>query len=150
MVTDALRRAPLTPADLAAAAARARGRRGVNRVREVALSCARGPHSLLEWKFYWLTAVLGPGWTHNTPIHNELGLIGYVDAVHPGSRVVVELHSRAHHGDDRFQSDRTRDQRLAALGFVVLRFTWEDIDYRPMDVVETIRRTIAMRTRKAA
>jgi hypothetical protein len=51
---------------------------------------------------------------------------------------------------DRFQADRTRDQRLAAAGYVVLRFTWDDLSNRPDDVIERIRRTMAHRARLAA
>ena len=80
------------------------------------------------------------------PIHDSDGLVGVVDAFHRATGTVVELDSRAFHGPDRYQPDRTRDQRLAALGYVALRFTWEDIDRRPEQVWARIRQTLAIRT----
>lgn len=150
MVTDALHRGSLGAADLAEAASRANGRVGAGRARSIAHSCRREPHSVLEWRFHRIIGSLGAGWTFNQPIHDSDGLVGYGDAVHEESRTVVELDSRAFHGADRFQSDRTRDQRLAALGYVVLRFTWADVEQRSEDVLERIRRTIAARRRLAA
>lgn len=145
MVTDALRRSLLTAADLIRAASGATGRTGAARARSIAASCARAPHSVLEWRFHRILSGAGTGWTFNAPIHDEQGLIGYVDALHAASRTVVELDGRTFHGPDRFQSDRTRDQRLVAAGYVVLRFTWEDVERRDLDVRERIRRTVALR-----
>ena len=48
------------------------------------------------------------------------------------------------HGRERrqFERDRTRDAELAALGFVVLRFTYRAIVTRPAKEAERIRRNI--------
>ncbi len=73
-----------------------------------------------------------------------------MDALHPSSRSIVELDGRAHHGEDRFQPDRTRDQRLAAEGYVVLRLTWSDVAQREAEMIELIRRTVAARMGSAA
>ena len=63
------------------------------------------------------------------------------------SRTVVELDDRVHHGDDRFQSDTTRDERLVALGFVVIRLTWDDVTRRSGAILKRIASTVASRTR---
>ena len=100
---------------------------------------------MLEWRFHRLCDALGPGWRFNVDIHDEHGFVGRVDALHEATGTIVELDSRRFHGEDRFQTDRTRDQRLAALGFVVIRLTWDDVERRPMEIVERIRRTVAVR-----
>ena len=69
-------------------------------------------------------------------------VIGPVDALHEGLGIVVELDGKRFHGPERFQRDRTRDQRLVAMGHVVLRFTWADLEDRPDEVRAIIRRTM--------
>lgn len=147
MLTDGFRRAAFTSDEVLAAARSAYGRPGVTLARHLAYSCRREPHSPLEWRFHGLTDALGPGWRFNVDIHDDRGFVGRVDALHEASATIVELDSRRFHGEERFQSDRTRDQRLAALGYVVIRLTWDDVEHRPMDAVERIRRTVAVRTR---
>lgn len=146
MLTSGFRRGLFTAVDVLAAARRAFHRTGVERARHLARTCRREPHSPLEWRFHGLIDGVGPGWEFNVDIRDGDGLVGRVDALHRASGVIVELDGRRFH-QDLFQSDRTRDQRLAALGFVVIRFTWEDVEIRPMDVVERIRRTVAVRSR---
>ena len=125
------------------------GRHGAANARAVARSCSERPFSVLEWRFHGLIRELGPGWAFNVEIHDEDGLVGVVDAVHWASRTIVELDGRAYHGDDRFQSDRTRDQRLAAMGFVVIRLTWDDVTRRSGEVLKRIASTVASRTSAA-
>jgi very-short-patch-repair endonuclease len=150
MLTDAFRRGLCTGADVQAAAAAAHGRHGVTLARRLAHSCRREPHSPLEWRFHGLCDALGPGWRFNVDVVDDQGFVGRVDALHETSGTIVELDGRRFHGEDRFQADRTRDQRLAALGHVVVRVTWQDVEQRPMDVVERIRRTVAVRGRMIA
>jgi hypothetical protein len=145
MLTDAFRRRLCTLDDVRAAVMAAHGRHGVTLARHLAHSCRHEPHSPLEWRFHGLCAALGPGWRFNVDLGDDLGFIGRVDALHTATWTVVELDGQRFHGEERFQADRTRDQRLVALGFVVLRVTWSDLEQRPMDVVERIGRTLAVR-----
>ena len=47
-------------------------------------------------------------------------------------RFDFEIDGRAFHSDaDRFQRDRTRQNRLVGAGWTVLRFTWNDLRDRP-------------------
>ncbi len=147
LVTNAMQRGLIGAADLVDAASLARGMTGATRVRWIARTCATEPHSVLEWRFHQGIAALGDEWEFNAPLHDSDGLVGVVDAFHRATGTVAELDSRAFHGPDRYQPDRTRDQRLAALGHVVLRFTWEDLDTRPEQVWERIRQTLAVRSR---
>jgi hypothetical protein len=147
MLTDAFRRGLITVEDVRAAARRAHGRHGVTMARHLANSCKWEPHSPLEWHFHALIDSLGPGWRFNVDIHDDEGFVGRVDALHEPSGTIVELDGQRFHGNDHFQADRTRDQRLAALGYVVVRLTWDDVVNRPMDCVERVRRTVASRSR---
>lgn len=76
------------------------------------------------------------------PAHRIAG-VGFVDLLVEG-RVVVELDGLAYHGDRRaFREDRRRDRELAAQGFTVLRFTWEDVVHDPGCVVSAVRACFA-------
>jgi very-short-patch-repair endonuclease len=149
VVTDGLRRGVLDVHTLQAAVRGARGRPGARRARFVVESCSDRPFSVLEWRFQRLVRGARRGWAFNTEVTDDAGPVGIVDALHAESRTVVELDGRRFHGEQRFQGDRTRDQRLAAAGYVVLRFTWDDIDRRPDHVREVVLRTIAVRSRSA-
>lgn len=148
-VTDGLRRGLLDPSDLMSIAGVARGRTGARHARAIAESCAGAPWSVLEWRFQRMARSISNGWRFNVDVSDGRGVVGPVDAVHEGSGIVIELDGKRFHGPDRFQSDRTRDQRLAAMGYVVLRFTWEDLEQRPDEVLAIIRRTMAHRVRRA-
>jgi very-short-patch-repair endonuclease len=60
------------------------------------------------------------------------------------SPLVLECDGWDSHGRDRrqFESDRTRDAELAAIGFVVRRFTYRAIVKRPAKEADRIRRII--------
>jgi very-short-patch-repair endonuclease len=48
-----------------------------------------------------------------------------------------------HASPESFQRDRTRQNRLVALGWIVLRFTWSDVVKRPAAVANAIREAVA-------
>ncbi len=69
--------------------------------------------------------------------------VGYVDLVVQG-RVVVELDGFAYHSGRReYREDRRRDRELVAQGYVVLRFTFEDVMRDPQIVVRAVRAALA-------
>lgn len=71
-------------------------------------------------------------------------LVAVIDVGLPEHRVAIEVDGWAYHSDvERFQRDRTRQNRLVAGGWTVLRFTWADLVERPGYVIATIRRQIA-------
>lgn len=147
-VTDGLRRGLLVPADLVDVAQAAAGRRGARRARRVAVTCMGNPWSILEWRFQQMARGISGGWRFNVDVRDGRGTIGPVDALHEGCGLVIELDGKRFHGPERFQRDRTRDQRLVAMGYVVLRFTWADLEERPTEVLAIIRRTMAQRMRR--
>ena len=66
--------------------------------------------------------------------------IARVDCLWPAPKLVVELDGRRFHdGRAALEDDRRRDNRLMAQGWRVLRFTWDDLQRRPAEVVATIR-----------
>ncbi|PKQ26947.1 MAG: hypothetical protein CVT64_00390 [Actinobacteria bacterium HGW-Actinobacteria-4] len=77
--------------------------------------------------------------------------VGRVDLVVEGS-LVVELDGRAYHADERaFAEDRRRDRKLAALGYTVLRFTYDDVVKHPERMLAEVLAVLAViRTGRSA
>jgi very-short-patch-repair endonuclease len=70
------------------------------------------------------------------------------DLVDRDRRLVIECESYEWHGDRAgFRKDVRRYTLLAADGWVVLRFTWEDVMFRPEWVLEVLVRAVAGDTR---
>lgn len=84
------------------------------------------------------------GWELNVRIADAAGIIGVVDVLFRDARLVIEVDGWVAHRD-RFHADRARDARLAALGYQVLRLTWQDLTRQPDRTTTTIRRTLAHR-----
>jgi len=61
-----------------------------------------------------------------------------------GSPVIIECDGWAYHGAirDNFERDRQRDARLAAAGWIVLRFTYRAIMTRPKATADRIREAV--------
>jgi hypothetical protein len=65
------------------------------------------------------------------------------DAAYPKARLAIEWDSRRWHTQlSAFETDRRRDRQAAAHGWRVVRFTWQDLDLRSHDVVNTVRRAL--------
>ncbi|MBX7114280.1 MAG: endonuclease domain-containing protein [Myxococcaceae bacterium] len=62
------------------------------------------------------------------PIVDWEGLLAEVDFAWPSAKVCVEFDGWKYHGTRQaFARDRARDRLLASRGWVVLRFTWQDV-----------------------
>ena len=71
--------------------------------------------------------------------------VGRVDLL-VGERLVIEADSHAHHADpESYRRDRSRDLRLAQLGFRVLRLTWEQVMFEWDEVESTVLSLVAER-----
>jgi very-short-patch-repair endonuclease len=83
-----------------------------------------------------------PSWRQNARV------AGYeVDFLWAQQRLVVEVDGYAWHSSrNRFESDRSRDAALSAAGYLVLRFTWRQVDARPGAVVARIAYVLGMRS----
>jgi hypothetical protein len=88
----------------------------------------------------WRSARSNAGGPPTLAIRDGAGLIGYGDIVFARARLVIEIDGWAFHSDqERFQRDRSRQNRLVAAGWTVLRFTWSDLKDRPEAFVAAIR-----------
>jgi very-short-patch-repair endonuclease len=95
-----------------------------------------------------LTRVLfhGQGLTPQTQavIRDVNGFVARVDFLFPGARLVVEVDGFTHHSDRAsFRSDRRRQNALLRAGYMVVRFSWEDIVGCPDYVIATVRSLLA-------
>lgn len=69
--------------------------------------------------------------------------VARIDAAYPDLKLGIEVDGFEHHASpEAFQHDRTRQNRLVALGWTVLRFTWNDVVHNPAMVASTIRQAI--------
>jgi very-short-patch-repair endonuclease len=120
------------------------GRRGVGRLRDLQRRTAAGAVSEAERRMHMLLRRARiEGWSAGARIFDAQGLVGVVDLLFEAERVVVEIDGwRAHSGPAAFQRDRRRQNRLLLAGYVVLRFTWDDITTRPDAVAEEVRRAL--------
>jgi very-short-patch-repair endonuclease len=73
--------------------------------------------------------------------------VARIDAALPELKLAVEVDGYEHHSSpDAFQHDRTRQNTLVALGWTVLRFTWNDVVHRPGHVARVINDAIGRLT----
>ena len=133
--------------------ARSNGRRGVARLRAI---LAEGEplddrtRNRLEAKFLarCRRAKLPPplvNWPLSLPGHQI-----EPDFLWSGARLIVETDGREVHGTaSAFESDRLRDQRLALVGYEVLRVTWRQIRDEPDRVIHTVRTIHSRRALRA-
>jgi len=123
---------------------RTRNGAGYERVRTALTELARTGTTLtlsvLEDRFVALLDAYGLP----RPSTNVL-LEGYlVDACWPAARLVVELDGYGPHSGRRaFQDDRTRTNDLQVHGYLVLRFTHDDVVRRPVETASRVARALA-------
>lgn len=80
------------------------------------------------------------------PVYNQPLLEFHPDALWTAERIALEVDGRRYHSHPRaFESDRRRDQILAAHGYVVIRVTWRQLVREPMAVAVRIGQAIALR-----
>jgi very-short-patch-repair endonuclease len=80
------------------------------------------------------------------PAFNTYVLGFEVDAVWSAEKLIVEVDGHGAHGHRAaFERDRKRDQKLIAAGYVVVRFTWNQLTRRPFVVVARIAGALATR-----
>jgi very-short-patch-repair endonuclease len=84
------------------------------------------------------------GWRPNYEIWAGGELIAVADIAFPLRRLIIEVDGMAYHVNaDRFQHDRTRQNRLIAGGWTILRFTWTDITERSEYILAAIQTVAA-------
>lgn len=71
---------------------------------------------------------------------------GRVDLAYPIARLIIELDGRQWHSTaESFQRDRQRDNLAQLDGWMVLRFTWDDVNRRPTETVGQVRMALHSR-----
>jgi very-short-patch-repair endonuclease len=122
-----------------------RGRWGTPRLRDLLDLVQHGAVSRAEYVFHQLLREAGiTGWIANAEVQDDAGRVGVVDVLFADARVVVEIDGRrAHSGRQAFVQDRRRQNRLVNAGYIVLRFTWQDLVERPAAVLRELRKALA-------
>lgn len=81
---------------------------------------------------------------HRLPIRRQVRIDGKRVDFLVGRRLVLEIDGAEYHIDPvRFERDRTRDAQLCALGFVVLRFSYNQVIYRWPEVERAVLAAVA-------
>ncbi|MFN2521742.1 MAG: endonuclease domain-containing protein [Mycobacteriales bacterium] len=140
LVDAALRTKLVRRSDLQARAAVARGTGSGRLGRTVALADARS-ESFLESRCrgILIQAGLAPEKVQHVIYDDRGRWIGRVDFAWPSRRVVVEVDGFAFHADRAaYRNDRRRLNSLGLAGWLVLRFTWEDVVTNPDAVCSAV------------
>jgi very-short-patch-repair endonuclease len=151
---DGLRRKLFSVDDMWRLLAKAggRGRKGSALVRSLLEDRSDGrarSHSKLEIK---LDGVLRnssvPRYFRQFEVMTRSGVPADVDFAWPEAKLAVEVDGyRWHSGRQQWQSDLERQNALAEVGWLVLRFSWYDVVSRPDYVIRTILETYRDRVR---
>jgi very-short-patch-repair endonuclease len=79
------------------------------------------------------------------PVTNVLLHGHQVDALWPEYKLVVEIDGYEYHGSrGSFESDRARDAKLVAAGYVVIRFTARQLEECPLVVLTQLAAALAL------
>lgn len=124
------------------------GRNGTGIIRKILeerLLTLEGEESLLEARFADLARRFDlPPLSLQHEVWHAGRFVARVDAAYPAHRLAIEVDGySAHASPEAFQRDRSRQNRLVALGWTVLRFTWDDVVRRPSAVASDIRAALS-------
>ncbi len=141
LLDRALQKRWITLDDLVNPVAARRGYPGYTGLRRFVDEVSPGARSAAERLAHELLRANGiTGWVANFAVHDGDVLIAVLDLAFPQLMLAIEIDGRAwHSAAERFQQDRTRQNRLVNAGWTVLRFTWEDLTARPADVISAIQ-----------
>lgn len=147
MLDTALLRRWLTVDELTRQVHALNGQHGVTSLRRLLRDVGSGARSRAERLAQQVLARTGVvGWEWNVPVRLPDGSTAVLDAALTHLRIAVEIDGRAYHVDaDRFQHDRSRQNALVAMGWIVLRFTWWDLTHRPDHVIAVVQQVVASR-----
>ena len=127
---------------------RGRGRRGAGVLADVLenMATADMTESPLERDFLELMSFAGVPQPKTQQVVEHDGMfVARVDALWPDERVVVEIDGHSYHSTrDQRTSDSSRQNRLTALGYTVLRFTSDQLSDSGPEVVSTVKRTLGI------
>lgn len=145
-VADSALREGFSPAKLHSLARDARGP-GVLRIRHLAATASADAANPFESVLRWL-ALQTPGLRvrPQVPIH-EPDFVARPDLVDEDLRIVLEADSFEWHGGRaELARDARRYNSLTVRGWLVLRFSWDDVMHHPDLVLVTLAAAVARRT----
>lgn len=125
-----------------------RGRLNAAGLRSLIARATSGSRSEAEQRMARLLQRSGTGpWVPNHRIRGDGGhIVAELDFAHVILRIAIEVDGRAFHSDrTAFERDRWRQNALVIDGWIVLRFTWEQISERPDEVIAVIQAAVAQR-----
>ncbi|HEY3258843.1 MAG TPA: DUF559 domain-containing protein [Pseudonocardiaceae bacterium] len=107
----------------------------------------RGAESVMETRCRLVLIQRGlPRPTTQYRVRDATGrIVARLDMAYPGRRVGVEFDGRPHRDGAQAARDQRRDNALAAMGWVVLRFGTDDVLRRPDELAQRVRDTLAVR-----
>jgi very-short-patch-repair endonuclease len=148
-VADSAWRDGLSPVDVMTQGARL-PRRMRRRVAEVLERADRGAANPFESVLRAL-CIQVDGLTVSTQhVVRDRRFHAVVDLADAALRIVIEAESFEHHGTRAaLKRDCRRYTGLAARGWIVVRFTWDEVMFEPDYVVEALRMVVAVRRRTA-
>jgi very-short-patch-repair endonuclease len=135
----------VTEFDLSEAVRKERCRNGNVQIRTLLSEIEPGAQAESERLLHRILRRAGiRGWVAQFEIRLPGGL-AYVDVAFPNHKIVIEVDGRRTHDadSDQFESDRTRQNQLIALGWRVLRFTWARLTQDPAGVLAEIVQLLA-------
>jgi very-short-patch-repair endonuclease len=126
---------------------RGRGRRGVARLRRLLDEIHpenRRSRSELERMFLHVCLQVGLPQPEVNATLQVGGRKLKPDFLWRDQRLILEADSRQFHDTDTaFVDDRRREQRLQVAGWRVSRYAWEQVEFEPRQLAETVRRLLA-------
>ena len=124
-----------------------RGKPGVKTLRGILETMGPGVHPMSELERRGLAVVGRSGVAEpQTEYAIPWDRTRRFDLAWPEARVAVEWDSRRWHAAiEQMTFDRRRDRTAVAHGWVVLRFTWDDVTVRPHEIGEELRTILAQR-----
>ena len=127
-----------------------RGSRGATQLRRLLRRMSTGSKSEAEQRMAVLLkrSATGP-WIANHTLNDPRGApFAELDFAHLGLRIAIEVDGHAFHSDrNAFESDRRRQNALVLDGWLVLRFTWDQIVNDPAGVIATVVAAVTSRAR---
>lgn len=122
-----------------------KGMRGLGTVRgAVALTRVGAQTALESISRFRLMAEGLPEPQLQVPFHDDSGLIGYADLVWEDLGVIGEADGLGKYQTrEDLIAEKRREDRLRALGWIVVRWTWDEVFRNPRAVAERIRRAAA-------
>lgn len=143
---------PITPEELSSCVEAWSGLRGIGHVRQAATRARHGAQTPLE-TFSRLRFVASgiPEPSLQFAVYDEQGLVGYADMAWPDLKIIGEADGLLKYQDrEDVIAEKAREDRMRALGWIVVRWTWAEIMNTPHVVIARIRRAMAEALRRSA